>query len=446
LIVGFLQLFRLYWGLFKARSFNKLFDRIVRKLLPASIYRHLYLLLWEAKNDSEIEYSFSTSIFAKSISGFDHYFSDEKRSIVKSADQICTHIFDFLGTGSINWNDPIEWHSDIKTNNKWLKKFYSDYKQKELIPNNGIDIKIPWELSRLHHFVLLAQAWKLTKNEKYSQEFFSQWESWLESNPFCYGINWVSTMEVAIRAVNLIVAMDLLEGSIGWDNNRSCIIKSIRQHGLYIEHNLEVGVQSSRIIAANHYLANICGIAVIGMSCKGFPESERWAKIGIKALEKEMKQMVLDDGFFFESSTSYHRLAVELFLYPVIIGQITGFEFSESYLQKLEKMLDIILYLTTPGGTVPQIGDNDDGRLLILSGYPDWPRHDYRYLLGIGAVMNNRGDFKAACGRCPEEVFWLYGRKGVEKFNCIVPDLSPIPSKAFSYGGLYVIRNDRAVI
>ncbi|MBC8180149.1 alginate lyase family protein [candidate division KSB1 bacterium] len=394
------------------------------------------------KKDFESGHFFTFSHLFKSLNVFDQYFSYEKRNIVKSADQICTHTFNFLGTGPINWGDPINWHNDIKTNHKWSKKFYTDYKQKELIPSDGVDIKIPWELSRFHHLVTLAQAWRLTNEKKYSLEFFSQWESWRESNPFCYGVNWTNTMEVAIRAINLIVAVDLLGGAPGWDVNRGNILKSIRQHGLYIGHNLEIGVFKGQIIAGNHYLANICGMAVIGMSCQGLPEASRWVKTGIKALEQEMKGMVLDDGFFFESSTSYHRLAIELFLFPVIIGQMRGFEFSESYLKKIEKMLDIILYLTTPAGTVPQIGDNDDGRLLILSGYPDWPRHDYRYLLGIGSVLFNRADFKAACESCPEEVFWLFGKEGVEKFKSIVPDQSPIQTRSFSDAGLYVIRND----
>jgi len=334
--------------------------------------------------------------------------------------------------------------SDIKSDYKWKKKHYTSYSPHELMPGNGIDIKIPWELSRFHHLVTIAQAWDLTNNKKYSNEFFSQWSNWQDSNPFCYGINWTNTMEVAIRAVNLIACLGLLKDDVGYDKNYKSIIKSIRKHGLYIENNLEIGINNGKISAANHYLANICGLTIIGMTCQGLPESNRWVKTGMKALEKEIKRMVLDDGFFFESSTSYHRLATELFLYPLIIGQKTGFQFSNYYLQTLEKMLDIILFLTTPGGTIPQIGDNDDGRLLILSGYPDWDRHDHRYLLGLGAVIFDRGDYKIACGECPEEVFWLYGGKGVKKFNNIIPDKSPIESRAFADAGLYVIRNDKA--
>ena len=445
MIVGFFHLLKFYWGLFKVRSFIILFDRIVRKLLPASVYRFIGYWLWRVKKDFESGHFFTFSHLFKSLNVFDQYFSYEKRNIVKSADQICTHTFNFLGTGPINWGDPINWHNDIKTNHKWSQKFYTNYDQQELMPGKGVDIKIPWEISRFHHLVTLAQVWKLTKEINYSQEFFKHFESWLESNPFCYGINWTNTMEVAIRSVNLLVAVDLLEDAPEWnENRRNLLYSSIRQHGLYIEHNLEIGVQDNRISAGNHYLANICGMAIIGLTCRRLPEANRWVKTGIKALEQEMKRMVLDDGFFFESSTSYHRLAVELFLYPVIIGQKTGFEFSEYYLQKLEKMLDIILYLTTPGGTLPQIGDSDDGRLLILSGYPDWPRQDHRYLLGIGAVMFNRGDFKAACDSCPEELFWLYGKQGVEKYNSIKQDQLHLDSRAFSDAGLYVIRNDEA--
>ena len=410
------------------------------------MYKIVFKPLWlNNKNERNI---IDLGLFRGFMSNFklsniaENYSASWIEKKIYAADLICAHTFNFLGTGLKNWGDPINWHNDIKTNHKWSKKFYTDYKQKELIPSDGVDIKIPWELSRFHHLVTLAQAWRLTNEKKYSLEFFSQWESWRESNPFCYGVNWTNTMEVAIRAINLIVAVDLLGGAPGWDVNRGNILKSIRQHGLYIGHNLEIGVFKGQIIAGNHYLANICGMAVIGMSCQGLPEASRWVKTGIKALEQEMKGMVLDDGFFFESSTSYHRLAIELFLFPVIIGQMRGFEFSESYLKKIEKMLDIILYLTTPAGTVPQIGDNDDGRLLILSGYPDWPRHDYRYLLGIGSVLFNRADFKAACESCPEEVFWLFGKEGVEKFKSIVPDQSPIQTRSFSDAGLYVIRND----
>ena len=64
-------------------------------------------------------------------------------------------------------------------------------------------------------------------------------------------------------------------------------------------------------------------------------------------------------------------------------------------------MCGAVMSVTGPDGCVPQVGDNDDGRLIILSGYPDWPRHDHRYLLGLGATLFGRGDLKAAAGEWP---------------------------------------------
>ena len=134
-------------------------------------------------------------------------------------------------------------------------------------------------------------------------------------------------MEVGIRAINLIIALDLIRESKEYRKNIEQYINLVRQHGLYIENNLEIGFRDGEIVAANHYLANICGLFIIGLSCDNIPESKRWLKTGILALECEMDRMVLDDGFFFEASTSYHRLAVELFLYTLIFANKLGIKF-----------------------------------------------------------------------------------------------------------------------
>jgi len=75
------------------------------------------------------------------------------------------------------------------------------------------------------------------------------------------------------------------------------------------------------------------------------------------------------------------------------------------------------MYYTKPDGTVPQIGDNDDGRLHILSNYGNWNRLDHRYLLSVGAVLFKRQDFKDAASKFHEEAFWLLGEEGLNSFD-----------------------------
>ena len=457
-----------YTGLFGTVGWLLTADRALRWTLPAGQYRSLARVTWLRGSPRSFSFRVDTVSFPdtrgdSAADGADWYSSQFLGALeqkVDAGDQIREHNFDFLGTGPRHCGDPIDWHRDVKSGYRWPRRFYLEL---EPIFNttDATDGKTPYELSRLHHFVTLGQAWRLTRDERYATELFAQWESWIESNPWPYGINWTSAMEVGIRAVNLIWAAGLLRGAPGWTpERREALDRTLWQHGRFIERNLEVGVGDGGIVATNHYLANLCGLAYLGLCCGEGADADRWTRVGLEGLEQEMRRQVLPDGFFFESSTGYHRLAVELFLVPALLARRLGHEMSDGYWSQLERMLEVILYTTGPDGRVPQIGDGDDGRALILSGYPDWPRHDHRYLLALGAVLFERGDFKSAalpsCDNvrgaedagdstgvgCPEEVFWLLGREGVEQFHALPTDCSPTGSRGFPYAGLYVIRSE----
>ena len=460
-MIGMVSLLYHYVTLFGFGGLVLLVDRILRRILHLDCYQWFARMTWlrSLMPGKKKAFLLQASFWQRSKSDRD-WFVDRFPDVIghkqAAAETICRHMFDFLGTGPRHWGDPIDWHQDVRSSHHWPVRFYATYGA-DLRPGDGMDVKIPWELSRCHHLVALAQAWWLTGDERFARECFAQWESWLAANPWGYGIHWASTMEVAIRAVNWLWAFGLLTGAPGWTpERRTMLAQSLWQHATHIEHNLEVGVGNGQIVAANHYLANVCGLACLGLLCPALPGADRWRQVGLRALEQEIQRQVLPDGFFFESSTSYHRLAVELFLVPALLARHSGNEMSAEYWARLERMLDVILHLTRPDGCVPQIGDNDDGRLLILSGYPDWLRHDHRYLLALGAVLFGRGDFKAAAacpepvegacpepveGACPEEVFWLLGREGVEAYEALVSDPKPLGSRAFPDGGLYVIRS-----
>ena len=124
---------------------------------------------------------------------------------IQRADQICDHVFDILGSGPTKLGDSINWHFDFVHGHQWdSKTFYSKISPASY--PGGYDIKVPWELSRCHHLVWLGQAFFLSGNENYSQEFAAEISSWIENNPYPLGVNWACTMEVAIRAVNWLLA------------------------------------------------------------------------------------------------------------------------------------------------------------------------------------------------------------------------------------------------
>jgi len=436
-----IKLFFYYINNFGYKSIFSFIDRCIRKVFPNWAYRYLCFTTLHVKffKNKQLQFSFKSG-----PKNFDCLTKKDKKDLISNANDIIRHHFNMLSPQKVFLDKKIIWNFDANSNYQWETLFYSSYKQKDLLPGKGSDIKVPWELNRLHHLVVLAQAYRLSKEKKYLIECLRQFEDWKNDNPLCYGINWSSTMEVSIRAVNLIVLLNLIYDSV--DCNKKYIHKienSIIDHGIFIMNNLEIGFSSSKLIAGNHYLANISALYIIGLFFRGSKISDFWYLGAKVALEDSIDWMVHNDGFYFESSTNYHRYALELFLYPYIFGKLNDQKFSFNYRNKLQMMADTIFYLNTPGNTIPQIGDNDSGRYLIFNNYFNWNSNDHRYLLSICSVIFERGDYKYLSKSYPIELFWIFGENIQEYFNNIVSKRVIIESKSFQESGLYVIRNDK---
>lgn len=225
-------------------------------------------------------------------------------------------------------------------------------------------------------------------------------------------------------------------------------LKSIYQHAKHIENNLEY----SPFFNGNHYLADIIGLVYIGVFFPEFRESTQWKKFGIRQLKQEMQKQVYADGCNFEASTMYHRLALELFFYPTLLVVINdgGFDgynyaaiaerlFGKPYVARLYKMFEALLDLLKPDGTMPQLGDNDNGRLHIMS---ERELLDLRYLLVYGAIFFNDRNFKIKeFGNFCEEAAWIFGRKGREIWDRLEAwGLDDINPRVFPNAGWAVMR------
>ena len=335
----------------------------------------------------------------------------QSEEVIKDADEICNHNFDLLGSGKRNVDTQpgkIDWHRDFKSGERWNPQvFYTDT---TIVKGNGSDIKIPWDLSRFQHLPTLGKAYWLMGNEKYALEFVDEIDDWIESNPPMYGVNWTTTMDIAIRAVNWIWGYYFFKDSQEVsDDFLVKFLESIFIHGRHIRSNLERSLL--RGINNNHYLSDIVGLVYLGVMFPEFKEARKWREYGIKELVNTMKKQVYPDGVNYEGSISYHRLVTELFLSATLLCLKNDIDFPQWYMDRLEKMIEFVIYYTKPDGTAPQIGDNDDGRLHILSNYGDGDILDHRYLLSISDVLFKRTDFKQASGGFHEEAFWLLGKQ-----------------------------------
>lgn len=388
------------------------------------------------------------------------HFPDAPDKIITDADKICEHIFDLLGSGEVGLGKKIDWHRDFKTGYRWdPKKYYKDIK----IPCGKADIKIPWELSRFQYLITLGQAYwidnqnteyrmqKSEDQEKYAVESVNQIKDWIESNPSKFGVNWACTMDVAIRACNWISGYYFFKDSPEvTDEFLLKFLKSIYQHGRHIMSNLEC----SGTLTSNHYLSDIAGLVYIGVMFLEFKEAKRWRDFAIQELVKEMSKQVYEDGCDFEGSTCYHRLVLELFFFSTLLvvtndneykgenyREVSQKIFGKEYIERLYKMFEAVLYLLKPNGKMPQIGDNDNGRLHI---FVKGSILDMRYLLAVGSIFFKEAKFKIGEFGLSQEALWIFGERGYRIWQELEKNsLINIDSKAFPDAGWYVMRNDK---
>jgi hypothetical protein len=362
---------------------------------------------------------------------------------IAAADKVCAHTFDLLGSGPTHLGERIDWHVDFKTGYRWHpRRYYADLR---FAPYpGGYDIKVPWELSRCQHFAWLGQAYWLTGDEKYAGEFVAQVLDWIERNPPQFGVNWACTMDVAIRAINWLWGYYFFKDAPALtDRFRLAFFKSLLAHGRHIMNNLEW----SEMLTGNHYLSDIVGLIYLGLLCPEFKEAARWRDFGLRELWQEMSRQVYPDGVDFEASISYHRLALELFLSPIILCQLNDIPVPGEVMERLEKTIEFVLHYSKPDGTAPLIGDADNGRLHRLKVWAEPEREwiDHRYLLAIGACLFQRDDFAQAAGEQWEEAFWLLGERGIAykaRFERNKRPLTGPKSQAFRHGGLYIMRHN----
>src|SRR5713226_4136921 len=347
----------------------------------------------------------------------------------RNRDEHCWPLLGFgekcFGAGEIDWNlDPLSGFD-------WPITYHGDI---NLIRGDGSDARVVWELNRFGHFITLGRAYALTGDEKFGAEFFRQLANWRAQNPVARGVNWNCTMEVALRATNLLAAFTLFLRSPQMNEPALLeLLATFDQHGAHIQRNLEF----SHIATSNHYLSDVTGLLWLGVMLPELEAAQEWREFGMRELLNEMDKQVLADGADYEASTGYHRLKLELFLYSFVLCHLNGIDIAEGYWKKLRAMVDYVRAYLRPDGRAPLIGDSDSGQLLpIVRRTGD----DHAYVLALGAAVFQEPHFKIAGSRAPEELLWILGEQGVRDYVSLA-DAEPAQSQAFPDAGTYVLRD-----
>jgi hypothetical protein len=356
---------------------------------------------------------------------------EQAEAILARAERILDRRFDLLGYNGLNFGNDIDWSFDPVHGKRapfipWPAIRYLNFAEMG-------DHKVIWELNRLQFLVTLAKAYRMTGDERFSADLKEIWYDWLRKNPYPMGVNWASTLEVAFRALSLLWAAFLLEGTpADSEAFQRDMTREIARSAWYISRFL-----STYFSPNTHLLGEGTALLLIGLRYPGLADAGEWRTTGWRIVCEEARRQVRADGLHFEQSIYYHVYALDFFLHARLMAAHNRVDVPQELDETIRGMMSALAQLSQ-AGALPQFGDDDGGRLF------DPSRNHSKHMLdplSTGAALFRDGGFKAAAAGLSEETLWLLGPGAAAVFDGIPESASPPRSAAFSASGIYAMTS-----
>lgn len=330
---------------------------------------------------------------------------EETAHIMKVADEVCENRFLF----DMPWDmertvEPVVFPDKID----W------DY-----IP--GDDREFTWQFNRHRYFVILGQAYCMTGNKKYAENFVRLMRDWIENVPYnktTSGTMWRS-LEVGLRGEYWTLAMELFDGAPEIEEIRELYQEILRLHGkILMETHSDWSVFGNWGVIQDHGLFDI-GLAL---------GDDEMIHAATERLLAECQAQITRDGFQREQSPMYHAEVLKSYLDFIIRARKSGFKVPETIEEQTYKMAMAELKWIKPDGHHPLMGDSDDT--------------DIRDVLTQCAYVFSDGRMKyCAFDKIDFETVWLAGEESVEEYEKIVPEEPPFKSAEMPDSGNYIMRS-----
>jgi hypothetical protein len=303
----------------------------------------------------------------------------------------------------------------------------------------GADVKVAWALGRGEQWVAMACGAVATddpaQTRRLAEAYVASLRDFVAQNPAGLGVHWASPMEAALRAVCagqahalLAGAPALADGGYGVDLARLAVAT-----GRFVLARLEDG----QVVPNNHLAADWLGLLACAALVPEWPEAARWRELAVAGLVRELLAQTHEEGTSFEGSIPYQRLAVEIFTAGALLARLVRVPLGGAAWRRLGRLYASTRALLGPGGALPQIGDDDSGRVLA---FRERAALDGGYLLPLAAAATGDPALRVRPGALDaEEVLWLCGPAAVERLYRARPGPPP-GSATFPAGGFHVLR------
>ena len=302
---------------------------------------------------------------------------DHGAALVDRADRIVDGRFDLLGYRDLSCGSPVDWHLDPVTGERLPLVHWSRLARPD--PRSSVDRKLVWELNRHSSSSRWARAYWLTGDERYAGAFAQQLSGWIESNP----PGSASTGAAASRWRS--------GRSLGRGRSRSSETPSSSTPELFLPRVAADHLQAAHVASYpstysspnTHLTGEALGLFYRRDTLAGAARGRAMEANGLQAFRRSVGRQV-EDGVYFERSTAYHRYTIDFYDHFVVVAAAGGDDLEPVVPDRLRALLDHLLYVARPDGTIPLLGDDDGGRLLPLD---ERSYDDAHPTLAIGAAL-----------------------------------------------------------
>jgi uncharacterized heparinase superfamily protein len=298
----------------------------------------------------------------------------------------------------------------------------------------GEDPALTWEPRRHQWIVRIAQAYSLTGEWRYAEACVAAIDAWLDGSDASSDADFARSAEVAGRLMSWCWVLMLIREAPGVGGEWIArVLAALRQQAVHVSRAL-----SLHSPPPTHATGNALALLYAGTLLRELPESARWRQTATRALVAQSEGQICTDGVHFEQSTCFHAFTVDVYLQFLLLAGRNGIDVPPAVARRVERMMDFLLAIRRPDGSIPAIGDNDGGSLLPLTVRPAL---DSGGRFAVAAALFRRADFAWGAEGLTPEVAWLMGTDGVRAFDA----LEPAPpasgaSRIFPSGGYAVLR------
>ena len=296
----------------------------------------------------------------------------------------------------------------------------------EYMPKDDLEWTVM--LSRHRYIVCLAQAYAITRQQKYLDGLIDTMTSFIQRVPLegSDGKNTWRTIDSGIRASNWVWALHILERVTTLPAGfLELTAASLRQHIHYLldSYNDTLFMSNWGVLANTGALA-----ACFFLQDHGLGDYSCQCDTLLRRLDEQIEVQVLPDGCHWEQSPMYHHEVLWCCLENILLLREHDRVPSQSMLEQTLGMCYATLYSVKPNHRQLMRCDSDDT--------------DIRDILTLGAYLFSSGELRfGAYDRLDFDNLWRLGADADAVYCAIVPTTPTYDSAAMEASGNYIWRS-----